>query len=35
MKGDKIMAKNKKYILFTDGTGLEYIYPNEWKLHLR
>ena len=34
MKGNKIMGKNKKYILFTDGTGLEYIYPNEWKLHL-
>jgi hypothetical protein len=29
MKGNKIMAKNKKYILFTDGSGLEYINPND------
>lgn len=34
IKGNKIMAKNKKYILFTDCTGLEYVYPDEWELHL-
>lgn len=29
MKGNKVMAKNKKYILFSDGSGLEYINPNK------
>ena len=34
-QGNKIMFKNKKYIGFTDCTALEYIYPKEWKLHLK
>ena len=35
VQGNKIMFKNKKFVGFTDCTGLEYIYPREWKLYLK